>query len=269
MLGLGGGSRQYWHWAAYGKHPVARDYFRVGSDSPLIKAFLGWIEKGYQLLSSKQNPTSQSHAWRFWAKGAKKDNLILGVARDSSDSIGRPYPLLIMGTGPLEGWEECWDLLPLACEKTWNQIEYLSTRRFTNFRQLEDDIRIIKPPFPRWSVFNDQRARSSASGSCFHEEVLSRDSREIEDKVARLSKKAEFLVPFEHGSSGDVFAMAILWHSLLKDRLDSAPNAIFMGGVPERTYLAVFKRSLVPIDFVRLWSAFSTDVTNGGLETRA
>ncbi len=247
MLGLGRGA-QYWHWAAYGKHPVARDYFRAGEDAPLIKAFVGWVEKGYQLLRSKQNPASQPYAWRFWAQGAKKDNLICGVGRDSSDSIGRPYPLLIMGTGPLERWEDYWDLLPLACEKTWSQIEYLSTRRLANFKQLEDDVRIIKPPSPNWSEFNDQKARSS---------LLARDSREISETIDRLSKKTEFLVPFEHGPSGDVFSLAILWHSLLKARLAGAPNAIFMGGVPERTYLAVFKRSLVPTDFVRLWSAVS------------
>jgi type VI secretion system protein VasJ len=263
VLGLGEGT-PYWQWAAYGKHPVARDYFRIGSDAPLIQAFLGWVEKGYQLLRSKQNPTSQPYAWRFWAKGSKKDNLICGIGRDSSDSIGRRYPLLILGTGPLERWEDYWDLLPLACEKTWSQIEYLSTRRFTNFRQFEDEVRIIKPPSYHWSEFNDQMQRSSALGSSFQEEELTRDCREIEDKVDRLSKETEFLVPFENGPPSDVFTLAILWHSLLKARLDSAPNAIFMGGVPERTYLALFKRSLVPADFVRLWSAFSTGIMENG-----
>jgi type VI secretion system protein VasJ len=258
VLGLGGDT-QYWQWAAYGKHPVARDYFRVGSDAPLIKAFFGWVEKGYQLLRAKQNPASQPYAWRFWAKGAKKDNFICGVGRDSSDSIGRPYPLLIMGTGPLEKWEDYWDLLPLACEKTWSQIEYLSTRRFTDFKQLEGEVRIIKPPSSRWSEFNDQRARLSASGSSFHGGPAPHSS-EVEEKISRLSNKAEFLVPLEHGPSGDAFGLAILWHSLLKARLSGTPNAIFMGGVPERTYLAVFKRSLIPADFVRLWSAFSTGV---------
>lgn len=241
---------------------MARDYFRIGSDAPLIQAFLGWVEKGYELLRSKQNPTSQAYAWRFWAKGSKKDNLICGTGRDSSDSIGRRYPLLIIGTGPLESWEDYWDLLPLACEKTWNQIEYLSTRRFTNFRQFEDEVRIIKPPSPGWPEFNAQRQSSSVPVVSSHNGGLAWDSREIEEKVGRLSQKEAFLVPFDNGLSGDVFVLAILWHSLLKDRLGSTPNAIFMGGVPERTYLALFKRSLVPTDFVRLWSAFST----GGME---
>jgi type VI secretion system protein VasJ len=165
-----------------------------------------------------------------------------------------------MGTGPLERWEDYWDLLPLACEKTWSHIEYLSTRRFTNFRQFEDEVRVIKPPSPRWSEFNDQKQHSSALGSSFQKEELAWDFKEIEDKVGRLSKETEFLVPFEYGPSGDVFTLAILWHSLLKACLDSAPNAIFMGGVPERTYLALFKRSLVPTDFVRLWSAFSPGI---------
>ena len=263
MLGLGGNT-PHWHWVAYGKHPVARDYFRIGSDVPLIQAFLGWVEKGYQLLRSQQNLTSQAYAWRFWAKGSKRDNLICGIGRDSSDSIGRRYPLLIIGTGPLESWADYWDLLPLACEKTWNQIEYLSTRRFTNFKQFEDEVRVIKPPSPDWQEFNAQRRSSPASGPSFHNEGLSSDFSKIEDKVGCLSMETAFVVPFENGPSGDVFTLAILWHFLLKVRLDSAPNAIFMGGVPERTYLALFKRSLVPTDFVRLWSTFSPGTLENG-----
>ena len=64
-------------------------------------------------------------SWRFWAKGANKKALVCGVARDSSDSVGRPYPLLVVGTGPLADWEDEWELLPAACENTWNQMDVM------------------------------------------------------------------------------------------------------------------------------------------------
>jgi type VI secretion system protein VasJ len=234
-----------WHWAARGKHPVAKDYFSLGPDSLLIKAFSDWIERGYKALGSRERPSSKLCSWRFWAKGPKRETLICGVGRDSSDSLGRPYPLLIIGTGPLKGWEGHWELLPFACEKTWSQIEYLSTRRFIDFKQWEYAIRIIKPPYPHWPEFVSQRRNLRAS---------SWNPRVVEGKAPSLPNKAELFLPLDREASNDPFALAGVWHSLLKARIRSVPNAVFMGGAPDETYLAIFKRPLVPSDFVRLWS---------------
>jgi len=51
--------------------------------------------------------------------------LVCGVVRDSVDRLGRPYPLLVLGTGSLREWESHWDLLPYACLPVWQRIEYL------------------------------------------------------------------------------------------------------------------------------------------------
>jgi type VI secretion system protein VasJ len=150
-----------------------------------------------------------------------------------------------MGTGPLEGWEDQWDLLPFACEKTWSQIEYLSTKRFMDLKQLEDGVRIIKPPHPQWSEFVSQRGNVNAS---------SWNPRDLENKAVGLSTETDFFVPLEGGPSDDHLAVAGLWHFFLKANNMTAPNAVFMGGVPDEAYLAVFKRPLMPTDFVRLWS---------------
>ena len=42
-------------WAACGKHPAARDFFRVGQDFPLLKIFSGWVDDGYNMLAQKNN----------------------------------------------------------------------------------------------------------------------------------------------------------------------------------------------------------------------
>jgi type VI secretion system protein VasJ len=238
-------SANAWHWAARGKHPVARDYFCLGLNSPLIRALSDWIEKGYETLGSKHGVSSKPCSWRFWAKGPKKETLVCGVGRDSSDSLGRPYPLLIVGAGPLEGWQDQWNLLPIACEKTWRQIEHLSTKRFLDLKHLEDEVRIIKPPYPHWSDFVSQRGDL---------EMSSWNPGAVEKKAASLSIEREFLVPLEGGPSNDHVAEADLWHLFLKAHTKAIPNTVFMGGVPDETYLAVFKRPLVPSDFVLLWS---------------
>lgn len=251
MLGLVKSNRS-WNWAAWGKHPVARDYFVVGSRSPLLKAFSDWVEKGYHMSGSKPNDSSNLYSWRFWARGSEKNNIVCGVGRDSSDSLGRSYPLLIIGTGPLQKWEDHWDLLPLACEETWRNIEYLTTKRFLDFKQMEDGVRIIKPPYPNWSEFTNQRGsrfECSSNNRLFHQ-----DLNGIKESVDSLTKKTEFFVPLNSVSSNDPITLAGLWHSFLKSRIRKIPNAVFFGGTPNDIYLAVFKRPLVPADFVRLWS---------------
>jgi len=248
------GSSNSWQWAAWGKHPVARDFFSVGSNAPMVKAFSDWVEKGYKIFTSKERPSSSLCSWRFWARGPKREILVCGIGRDSSDSVGRPYPLLIMGTGPLEGWEDQWDLLPFACEKTWSQMEYLSAKRFTDFEQFEDEVQIVRPPHPEWPEFRSVSRDLWESSSATQNNVLSWDPRQLEDRVSVMSKKTDFFVPLDGGPSDDPHTLAGLWHALLKVRISDVPNAVFMGGASDGTYLAVFKRALAPTDFVRLWS---------------
>jgi type VI secretion system protein VasJ len=241
-----------WQWAACGKHPVAGDYFSVGPNVPLMKAFSDWVEKGYQALDSRQPGFC---SWRFWARGPKSKIVVCGVGRDSSDSLGRPYPLLIMGTGFLEGWEDHWDLLPFACEKTWSRMEYLATKRFMDFKHLEDEVRVISQPRPLWSDFVSQRGSLKMS---------SWNPRDLENKAASLSRETDFFVPLVGGPSNDHLAVAGLWHFFLKAHTAPVPNAVFMGGFPDETYLAVFKRALAPSDFVRLWSEPGKRLEVGG-----
>ena len=142
---------QDWQWAAFGKHPTAKDYFRLGEETPFVEGLFGWVENGYQLLTARENGSPDFCSWRFWAREAGKNTLVCGVLRVSSDSLGRPYPLVIMGSGTLKNWQENWDLIPLAAERTWRQIEYLAANLFTDFKKLEDEIRTIRPPEADWS----------------------------------------------------------------------------------------------------------------------
>ena len=35
-----------WTWSAVGKHPVVKDYIKLGQETPLLNAFLKWVEEG-------------------------------------------------------------------------------------------------------------------------------------------------------------------------------------------------------------------------------
>ncbi|MDH4206598.1 MAG: TagF domain-containing protein, partial [Desulfobacteraceae bacterium] len=188
MLGLGK-LKNTWDWAACGKHPVARDYLRFGLTTSLLVAFESWFEKGYQIRS--QRSIQSENSWRFWAKGLKKGNLVCGVGKDSSDSIGRQYPLLIMGDGFLEGWEEDWNLLHYVFEKTWDQMEDISSRRYDDLKDLENEVCNIENPAHYWLELKSKNVNPSKHEPLLNALTISINHGEIKEKVRHLSEIME------------------------------------------------------------------------------
>jgi len=255
MLELGK-LKNTWDWAAFGKHPVARDYLRIGLNTSLLVAFEGWFEKGYQNLRKHRSIQSEN-SWRFWAKGLTKGNLVCGVGKDSSDSIGRQYPLLIMGDGSIEGWEEDWDLLNDAFEKTWDQIETISSRLYDDLTDLENELRTIENPSQYWLELKSKNRNLNKPESLVNTLTIPMNHDEIRKNVRHLADKLEIHIPFDNHTTGNISDMASLWCSLLKSHSSGSPNAVFMGGIPEKKMLVLFNRSLNTKDFTQLWSGFS------------
>ena len=256
MLGLGK-IKNTWDWAICGKHPVARDYLRIGLTTSLLAAFESWFEKGYRRRLRNHGPVRSVNSWRFWAKGLRKGNLVCGLGKDSSDSLGRQYPLLIMGNGSLDGWEMEWDLLHNVFEKTWNQIETISSRHYDDLTDLENEIRSIENPDRYWLELESKNRNRNEPGSSVNILTIQMNSDVIRENVRHLLDKLEVHTPLDNQTTGNISDMAGLWCSLFKTHTVSAPNAVFIGGVPEKHFLSVFLRPLNTMDFVQLWSVSS------------
>ena len=232
-------SNKDWVWAAFGKHPVARDFIRLGSDLPIFNAFCSWVERGF-LMNRRDNHSLNS--WRFWARGTKRSHLVCGLVRDSHDSIGRAYPCLIIGTGPLADWEDRWDKLPIVLEETWRTMEYLFVKTFTTIHELTDELGRLRPVC---TAFSEHKAF----------EYDDQDKR-ADLNYAEPGTHKEGVV--HHVIKGDhPFADAARWLNGLVPKNSPVPNAVFLGGVPERSCLVAYNRSLQPADFVELWSGSS------------
>jgi type VI secretion system protein VasJ len=245
-----------WEWAAYGKHPVAKDYFKLGPHGPLVKVFSEWVDSGYRRVAARGE--SSPYSWRFWARGPKKDGLACGVVRDSGDQLGRPYPLLIMGTGRLANWEDQWDLIPLACDRTWAQMEYLYTKMLDDLKQLEEEIQKIPPPLSEWEEYREARRNSLEGSPSSNLPSAPWEKWKGEELLSRFGPKAELFLPLDAGLSLDPAAEIRYLHYLLKRGEKNIPQAVFMGGTLEKSLLAVFKRSVGAADFVQLWSVSSS-----------
>lgn len=249
---------KYWQWAAFGKHPAAKDYFRLGEESTFVTGLFSWVENGYQLLTTKENDAPDFCSWRFWAREAGKNTLVCGVVRVSSDSLGRPYPLVIMGSGPLGNWQDNWDLLPLGAERTWRQIEYIASNLFADFKKLEEEIRTIRSPDANWPELALKRKELNFMGSPNDPYASFFDLRELKKTATTNAGKQEVFISLDRGSCDDKIMHVSLWHLLSKEAANNSfPNAIFMGGTLDKTYLSIFKRAIKPSDFVQLWSAAS------------
>ncbi|MHC1697154.1 MAG: type VI secretion system protein TssA [Geobacteraceae bacterium] len=253
-------NRHGWQWAAFGKHPAAKDYFQLGESSPFLEGLFAWIEDGYQLLTTKETAAPDFCSWRFITRPAGKESLVCGVVRVSSDSFGRPYPLVITGTGSLRNWQDNWDLLPFACEKTWSQIEYLASNLFPDLKKLEEEMLSIRPPHQGWSELQEKRKSLNAIGSPADPFASFLDLRELKRLAAANADKGETYVSLDRGHCNDKIMRVSLWHLLLKEAGTGVPNAVFMGGTLEKAYLALFRRPLKSTDFTQLWSVSSAGV---------
>jgi type VI secretion system protein VasJ len=244
-------SERRWQWAAYGKHPAARDYFKIGQEFPLLNSFSGWIENGYQVLASRDNPAKARRSWRFWTREARRENVACGIVQDSNDSLGRPYPLLVTGSGPLKDWMSQWDLVPLVCESVWGQMEDLCAKTFRDLRELEEGVQNIVPPAIEWLELARKREGFKELGSS--------ELSELSAGTSGLSERMDCFIPLHQMSPRDHFELIGLYHSFVRARIEAAPSAVFMGGTARRPYVVFFKRPLAPSDFIRLWSITSVE----------
>jgi type VI secretion system protein VasJ len=253
-------SPQRWQWVALGKHPVARDFFRLGPDLPIAGGFSDWVQGGYHALPGRSGAPGEFRSFRFWAKGPGKDGLVLGVVRDSSDDIGRPYPFFAMGVGPLIAWEEHWDLLPLACETAWGRIEYLSGGSVQDLRRMEVEItQRLRPPEPHWEGLAERRRDMGVQGPGSATSGAGMDLEDMERRASALSGQPEMVVSLRASAAADPTSTAALWAYLLRRCGAAAPNTVFLGGGLDASCLAVFRRALGPADFVRLWTSSGAD----------
>lgn len=241
-----------WNWTVFGKHPVAKDYFQINLTSPMANAFAKWVDAGYQRLSENLRRRTVC-SWRFWAKGQKKGTTLCGLGKSSGDSIGRPYPMMIIGEGALDQWEKYWHLMLVGLGPTWETLEYASTRRLRSLDQLEIDINHLETPHKQW-----QQARKMNHNDLAVDLPEWKNNKIIlsgvREKVQVLEKEGRLLIPLDGQGAMDAFQLALAWHLALKDCQSPVPNTVFMGGSPEKTFLALYCRPLSPDDFSVLWS---------------
>ncbi|MEJ2039091.1 MAG: type VI secretion system-associated protein TagF [Desulfosarcinaceae bacterium] len=241
MLGLTQDS--HWCWTVVGKHPAAADYINIDGGSPLMDALADWMAKGYDEINRTDRAGAGTYSWRFWLRGARKGGLVCGVVRDSSDRIGRPFPLLILGEGGLKKWEKQWELLPADLIKVWQRMESIAAHRYDDLNALADALRALVPP-------NGPTLPGRGEAVAVAGEMPSG----LDECRLQLRDNGRAMVHLRPSGDMDALDSARQWHLLLKACCADVPRAVFWGGTPARTYMAVFSNALSTQDFVKLWT---------------
>lgn len=227
-------------WLAYGKHPLARDFFSVGDEIPIGGAFVNWIERGVRGLPEQRDALAAPLSWRFWSQSGKAEYLSCGLIKNSFDGIKRVYPLLIMGAGRAPLWQDHWELVPLLFEDVWGRIESFTAQNFSGVDQFREGLKRLKFPVRKWSELN-QYANSCQFGN-FPAGLLT-----------ALRKTGYTLVSIDLKAGIDTTLAAVSLHSELRKTMGAPPSTVFVGGGLERSYIAIFYRPLQEIDFGCLW----------------
>lgn len=233
-----------WNWIAVGKHPAAMDYIHIGTGSPLMDALADWAVKGYD-AHVRTNGTSQNiYSWRFWLRGVRKGNLICGLGRDSSDRIGRPYPLLIIGEGLLDRWEKQWTRLPVHLDPIWKRLEYIAAHRFEHTQDIEAALCAVTPP--EIGLTSPFETPSYDPPAVFNEiaTVCHRQLRSYGYAMMNLSDVG----------LADADEAILKCHDVLKGCCQDIPSGVFIGGTPQNTFISVVQHPLGTPDFIRLWT---------------
>ena len=256
-----------WIWYASGKHPAAKDFFEIGARDPLLQAFANWVAGGFRQWANQTERKSAQNSWRFWTRSTHKQQLICGISRDSCDSFGRAFPLVVVGCGYLKKWQAHWELLPLVLDKTWQQMEYLATKRLSDFSHLEEEVRRLPYPTENWAGIDQDRQSATRSNA-----ELGGSAPEAPFPQHPFSDRSDPLVgmmPFVNVSQNDQPLQLCELHATIKRRAKQLPNAVFMGGIPEKSCLVTFNRPLRSEDFSILWSSYPAVSPKSEVESSA
>jgi len=243
MLGIGK-QKTGLYVSAYGKHPAFDDYFSVNMNTPLANALSAWIENGI-----KSNGTADKNkvirSFRFWVLGIKKEELVLGIVRDSSDRLGRSYPLLIIGSTRMKNRDNQWPSIFSCFESVFRAFEEMTAARYEVFKEFEASL--LNVQISESDFETSDTAFSNCLTAWFKKE---KERRSLVLPVSDLLDK--FASHPQAPSKSGLFKTN-----------PPLPGAVFLGGLPDKPMVNLYNRPLGTRDFHSLFNQSDFSLSNG------
>ena len=224
---------------------MAKDYLTLGPGHPLLTALSDMVGRSYRKAAERGRVPDGRRGWHFWTGGSGRDLIVCGHISKSQDSLGRPYPFLLLGEGELEDWREGWDFLPLVLAESWKRMAQITARDFESLSAMRGALASLPAPIRAWAdIRKAQVPPTEASfnepgptvGSLYERVRLFLDDPNLSMRVIVNGPAGSVRPP---GGSA---------------RQSEVPQAVFMGGTGPEESLQVFFRPLAPADFVKMWT---------------
>lgn len=236
--------------AAWGKHPAFSDYIRVNTSLPLVNALASWVDEGMKSGPANVKKKTGIHSFRFWTRGAYKKSLIVGIVKDSSDSLGRIYPLLITGQIFMKDLHRQWPAVFDRFGQVFRTFEEMTAARYDGFKEFEAALSDVRVP----DTDKNPLCEVSDFSSCLAAWSM---KKEFDEKL--VLPMPVFLEHYQsHNGIGPDQRKG-------SSRIEP-PKAVFIGGLPEKPLIAIYQRPLRTSDFSRLFDLAHNLSENGHTE---
>jgi type VI secretion system protein VasJ len=243
MLGIGKQKTRL-EVSAYGKHPAFDDYLSVNMNTPLANALSAWIENGIK-SDGTADKSKRIHSFRFWVLGIKKEELVLGIVRDSSDRLGRAYPLLIIGRTRMKNRDKQWPAIFSGFGPVFRAFEEMTTARYGAFKEFEASLLNVQ-----FSQPNFEKSDTNFSNSLTAWFKKEKERRSLALPVSDLLDK---FVSHPH----DPQRRGIFQPN------PPLPGAVFLGGLPDNPMVNMYNRPLATRDFHTLFNQSGSNLSKG------
>ena len=234
-----------------GKHPSFRDFICLGEKTALAQALSSWIEKGFSTFLEEHGKGLGNRSWRFWLRGQDINEIFWGILKDSSDSLGRPYPLVILLANRIPELGHNWELIPLIMDASWRRLELLASKNFYNYQELIKDISNITLHELTSEKFNEVKNQWESYNSAFLDKELVKDK--IRKKIISHKKIVELSLLEIHDEKSRIPFQIATFFYIFKFFCPEGPVACFIGGSPEDPKIIFFLEKISKDSFLRLW----------------
>ncbi len=135
-----------WPFILWGKHPCSTEYLALGKKLYENEPLIAWARVGFDKLTKSDRRPLET-CYTFWLFPGSTNRLICGLVGISTDTVERPYPLLIASQGMLEVRETRWEAITPACRPLWKQLENIAAGTdISTPRELEGRIAELDGP---------------------------------------------------------------------------------------------------------------------------
>ena len=235
-----------WNWFASGKHPAVKDYMTVGAIRPWSEAFAKTAGLAYRSMVVRNAGHVGPAPCFFWAAGPERDVLACGYMGDSRDGLGRPYPLIMLGTGHVRDWGGVWDMLPLLFSATWKAMARVAHSVYDTLAGFQQALEAVPSPAevsPAVMEAHRLMIREARRRFFFQGHGLPDP-----DRVRFGNRHFAMTIPRGFSDCGPCY-----WHHVIKQRAGtSPPTAAFISGQSNAS-MHLFFRPVRPKDLTGLW----------------